>query len=160
MTIICYRDGVIAADTAIWANNLFVAHGIKIARRPDGYLFGGAGGNVAIQTAMADFETIGDVDDLEGPDFDELELMIVAPDGGVIELVGDLSSKLYPEFDAIGFGSEVAMGAMAAGATAEQAVAVAIDKSMGCGGDVVSLSHKRAKMIRRPVAEVLAEMRK
>lgn len=159
MTIVAYRQGIIAADTAAWSGDLFLGHTHKIARRHDGALMGGAGLISLLQATLDEFVAIDDLDDLDGPESDEIELMIAYPDGTVSDVEGDERTLLHPEFDAVGCGSEFAMGAMAAGATAEQAVAVAIERHMGCGGDVVSLTHASDKIVRKTVAEVLAEMR-
>lgn len=158
MTIIAYKGGVIAADTAVWNGDVASVHTIKIARRPDGSLLGGAGTASACATVAERFLKIEDLTKLTGTDDEDTELMMVTPDRKIWELLGKDKSWSDGEFDAIGAGAELAIGAMAAGRSAEQAVAIAIEYHRDCGGYVTSLSHRRGTLRRVPHTKILATL--
>jgi hypothetical protein len=146
-----------ASDTGVWNDMVFAGHTVKISRRKDGYLIGAAGGSSACEAIRQDFLEVEDIEELENNE-EEVTVLIAAPDGQTIEIVGGSMSSMLGDFDAIGAAQELAYGAMAAGATAEQAVAIAIEKHAFCAGDIVSITHD-GSVSRRTVADVLAEMR-
>lgn len=137
MTIICYRDGVIAADNAVFLGNIRVGSFRKIASRDDGALAAAAG-----TTSICERFNVWFVNGCQSP-FDpkdedkDFSAIIVHPDGHVQRMgyQGDEFS-IEASFYAIGFPQDFALGAMAAGATAEEAVRLCLQWHDGCGGDI------------------------
>jgi hypothetical protein len=140
MTVIAYRDGVMASDShACWANGTKLLDDTKVARRR-GHLFGLAGNDIPDLGMAVDWWLDGD-----GPYANwsvaghEFALLVVDPRGRV-ELVDQARrfTTIVAPFFAIGSGALCALGAMHAGADARQAVAAAIQWVDGCGGRVMS----------------------
>lgn len=135
MTIICYRDGVMAADSASTSDGIRVGSARKIVRMLNGGLAAGGGrnDNAALFRAWA-----------AGPRTEPLKLnegefagLIVEPDGAVMDVFRDGSVVPYDApFAVQGCAWQVAFGAMAAGACAVRAVEIAIQYSDGCYGPV------------------------
>ena len=128
MTTVVYRDGVLAADTLVVANGIVVGQKSKLFR---------VGSHSAIGFA-GDIKYMNKF--LESTPEDEF-----TGEFGAIRVVGKkvttYSGDNNPEevdapFHAIGSGWEIAMGAMAMGATAEEAVRVAMQYDVNTGGEV------------------------
>ena len=140
MTTIAYRSGVMAADSMVSIGNLVFGEMRKVARGPNGELAGASGEACDVAAALAWVE-----DGMTGQCPDLLqgtELLIAAQNGPV--LFRDRDRPLYPifgEFFALGSGSAIAMGAMAAGASAEEAVKIACRFDKGTGGEVQVIRH-------------------
>ena len=124
MTTIAYRNGVLAADTALFHNSLYCGMVDKINKVGD-FVYGFAGSLTAANQVWNWLLSGGD----EGskPNFTEsVEVLRIDLDGYVCLALSDLTFRpWYGEFFAIGSGSEAAYGAMEAGANAEKAVKVA-----------------------------------
>lgn len=126
MTTIVYRNGVMAGDTAVFDRGTYCGEMRKVYKH-DGWLLGGAG-------AVSEMVQFRDwfLDNREGkpPEVkaDQSEFMIVSPTG-VVHWCGSAQSmcEMTGTFFAIGSGFEVAVGAMAHGATALQAIEIAAD---------------------------------
>lgn len=137
MTTIAYRAGIMAADSGAWLSNVAYRTANKLAVGPDGSLHGVTGGQGECETylqwvrgGMAGEapkpEPAGDA----GDNRSSFLALVISP-------AGDLSvwtahgHELHgrPEFFALGAGSEMAIGALAAGATAEEAVAIVAEHS-------------------------------
>lgn len=147
MTIVAYRDGIMAADSAIWASDkhIICSYRKKIMRSDGGSLFG-TSGSVAnslraerhIKTCGLDFSKFKDV--LPDGNFSGL---LVMPNGKIFILEADMwPQPIRMKWAAIGAGSTFSMGALAAGASAEQAVRLAI-KHTDCGGGPVQVERLR-----------------
>lgn len=154
MTIIVYRSGVMAADTAVWRDDLFVGHTVKIARRSDGYLIGTAGAMAPAETIRKNWLKAKNAFDIENPE-EETSVIMVCPQGLIYELCEEDWAQTEDQYAAEGAGMDVALGALSAGATAEEAVAHTIMRHAKCGGEITSYTHKSATMKRRTVLEVL-----
>lgn len=126
MTTIAYRDGIMAGDTALTDRGTYCGEHQKVFAR-DGALMGVCGclGEVA---KLRDWF----MDGAEGapPAFDDndSEALLVSGDG-VVEWIGHPSKRMVVtgEMHAIGSGFKIALGAMAAGATASRAIEIACD---------------------------------
>lgn len=138
MTVVCYKDGVMAADSNVVYGNLIIGSAQKVLKTDDGFLVGGSG-NLANLAMFFDWFQNED----EGkPSLDELKLedidvITVDPDGNVFII--DSSGwpmEIKADYYVSGTGSQIAMGAMAQGATAIQAVELACKFVPGCGGDI------------------------
>jgi hypothetical protein len=137
MTAIAYRSGQMAADTGVHQGDEIPYH-IKKIYRINGKLVA-ASGNIADMMGFRDWIRQG-----ANGDFVRLEVeragfngIVVEPDGTVLCMheYGPLFRYDAPFF-AIGFPKAMMIGAMAAGATAEQAVKIALAYSEGCAGGV------------------------
>lgn len=162
MTCITYRDGVIASDSQVISRTWTAMGGFdKIGRREfDGkvYLYGATG-----ETAYAAkfdkwmqspaFEVFITKDEghpnLEPAARDEqCTGLIFTPDGDCIRIEGNYPPyTIRGEYFAFGTGDNVALGAMHAGATAEQAVEAAIVHDVLSNGPVQLLTNKAKEAV-------------
>lgn len=149
MTIIAYRDGIMAADTAVTQDHMIVAHRKKVHKTAHGVLVGCAGRTSYSQAVLEAVEAmpLNDVRTgeiltiLAGAGDDGASALIVHPNGAVYTACQKTGRLILIEapYYAIGAGAEVAIGAMAVGATAVQAAAAAVKHSHYCGGAVDSM---------------------
>lgn len=135
MTTIAYRDGVMAADTASWdSNGVYFGRLRKLTRLDDGRVLGGCGSASMVLRVVNWLNGGGDkpVPDDEKP-ADRFQAIIAAPSGLVVYVDPSLTEiECHPgEFTAIGSGREVALGAMAVGASAADAVRAATEFDQG-----------------------------
>jgi len=125
MTTICYRDGVLAADTAIFDRGCYQGETVKIFRASDGRIGGLAGcfGDSAMFRDWFAKGATGEVPEFKDGDSEGL---IVYP-GGKVEWVGQKQKRIemFAPFHALGSGFCVALGALYAGASAQRAVEIA-----------------------------------
>lgn len=141
MTVIAYRDGVLATDSACFINGIR-AGTVRKAYEYRGWLFGWCGASGFERTVRAMIDHLEEVDRLEGaaawPALPaECSVLLVSP-AGLVDSVTEHSrwEPISADFLAIGSGCEVAVGAMDQGASAEEAVRAAIRRNAWCGGDV------------------------
>lgn len=143
MTIICVKDNIIAADTAEWIRDVIVDYRNKIYFNSDKSIVGsGCGPASTIEFLKQSIE------------LDNFYLTHRIEDDhftGIVWRRENNSWTAYyskretlditqtPMLYAIGAGQELALGAMWAGASAEQAVQLCIDRHCLCGGTVCSL---------------------
>jgi hypothetical protein len=127
MTTIIYRDGVMAGDTALFDRGTYCGEVQKIYRSSDGALLGVCGclGTVA---ELRDWFLGGAVGDPPEMKDQESEGLLVRADG-VAEWIGPGRKRIAMtgEYFAAGSGFCVAMGALAAGSSAERAAEIACD---------------------------------
>lgn len=148
MTAIAFKDGVLAGDTmTVYEGGVKLYHQKVFKHR--GWLYGASG----------DCPEAGDLqewlfkkikDPRKAPRFNrpsfanrDFNILAVSPAGEIclIRHYGDL--EVVPSaFYAIGIGKEFCMGAMAHGASAEEAVALAIKHCESVGGDVTMVRLK------------------
>jgi 20S proteasome alpha/beta subunit len=141
MTTIVYRQGVLAADTRMIQGTAIIGDFVKIVRREDGALCGGAGDAAVVQAFQRWF-----LDGEEGdPPVEENTKALILRRRKPIELF-ECSGAIEwrPPYVAIGSGKEFALGAMFRGATAVQAVKAAMHFDPGTGGEVMVLRHDKA----------------
>lgn len=147
MTTIAYRDGVMAADSGAWHNSASHAWANKLARGPDGTLFGCAGSAAEAEAFLcwvrAGYE--GDMPKPRAKDEDSSFIVLRVPVGGPVELLTAFGTERYdaPYF-AIGSGAETALGALFVGASAERAIEAAKEHASGAFGEVRTISHRQA----------------
>jgi 20S proteasome alpha/beta subunit len=140
MTTIAYRAGILASDTAQTFNSMRIGTMQKIARRSDGTLVGAAG-DASYVTTLMKWAKSSAKGNPPLPVNDGGTGLIVSP-RGKITLVDDGGlSTCKAEYIAIGSGGEMALGAMGYGASAEEAVAVALKHDCHSGGEVVALKR-------------------
>ena len=144
MTTIAYRDGVLAADTAMArGGTLYPGSITKIVRASNGCLAGAAGtagyNGAFLRWALAGME--GDPPTAKQDDRDCDTGIIFRPDGSVVLYEPTGWFETHPGVYAIGSGREFALGAMRAGADAEQAVMAAAAHDPYTGVPVTVLRH-------------------
>lgn len=147
MTVIAYRAGIMAGDRAITSGRgMLAGTRAKIARTSAGWLVGAAG---SLSGATSTIEWVEachhDLDEFVPPrgKLANLDAIIVSPTGRVFYFDGTaFPTEVLGEYFAVGGGEEFAMGAMAVGADAIQAVQAACMLGAGLGGgiDVVRLT--------------------
>ena len=133
MTVIAVRDGVMAVDSLVAGNGCIYGEARKWREVPGvfgGGFIAGAGDLSRIQEALDDFAANGRAALEEGA------LLWLRPDGSVRLMENGKWCEYSADFYAEGSGAEMAVGAMAAGATAEEAVRIACQYSTTCGGEV------------------------
>lgn len=128
MTTIAFRNGVMASDTMLSGDNLVRGKSEKILRTPSaGHLVALCGASTMV-LPFAVWIELGEPQDAlpRLPPDSEFAAFVAYADGRFAVF----SQKFLPqfaqaEFHATGSGNEVALGAMAMGASAEEAVRVA-----------------------------------
>lgn len=138
MTTIAYRSGTLAADTLIAYHAITNGSREKIERCGD-YLVAMAGATW-IRTILEDWVRAG-CDPNEVPEQlldneSKFAALIVDSDGLAHEFDSGYLVPVHADYTAIGSGALLAMGAMAHGASAEQAVMVAAKHDKATGGPV------------------------
>jgi hypothetical protein len=140
MTTIVYRDGVLASDSRAYSGDKTpIGWKKKIHRLADGTLLGvsttSVGGDAQVRRWVEGGCQVVTNDSLKPESFTAL---MVRPDGGVFYASNNLewSGPLTGAFWAIGSGEHFALGAMAVGASAEQAVAAAIELDPWSAGEI------------------------
>jgi 20S proteasome alpha/beta subunit len=136
MTTIAYKDGILAADSGIYVGNTLIGSYTKIVQHKSG-IMGGAAGNLSDIQSFHKWLLNGAKGD--SPIFIDASGLIVSPNGK-LELISDgQRSPIQSSFIAIGSGMDIAMGALCAGATAEQAVSIAIQLHAHSEGPITVL---------------------
>lgn len=145
MSIIVYRDGVMASDSALSNDDSSIYANVKLLRLPDGTLLGGTGDQVLVQKWFRWVRCAeGPIPPEPLPTKDkEFSILMVRP--------GEPPRSLFPdgwleysgaEYMAVGSGAYFAYGALHAGANAAAAVRAAIHFSCTCGGQVQVITHE------------------
>ena len=146
MTVVAYKEGVMASDSMISLRETGdkLIFGPKVCKI--GSALVGASGSAQILRKIKEIKSHVNIlnrissildDDEEDHDFDIMVLLCGKKfvfDNSVVPC------EIYDEFFAIGSGSSLALGAMSFGASAEEAVRVAIKHNVFCGGEVYSVS--------------------
>ena len=147
MTVIVYRDGVMAADRQSTISGVRVCQVTKLARRAtDGALIGVAG-DAALASALMRWFLDGEEGvrpplHFSGDDCKTALALVIRPDGAAEEHSQSGWALVEGPFFAYGSGLEAAIAAMHMGAGAERAVEVTNLVTTGCGMgvDVVRLT--------------------
>ena len=139
MTVIAYKAGVMAADSAVWSDGVLVGHHPKISR-VNGCLVASCG-LAANKNVLVRWAKEGDFDATPywgSTKSEEMAGLVVLPDGVVLHWSSDPDPDrdIASPFFAIGCGGPVALGAMAAGASAAEAVRIATMFAAYCAGEV------------------------
>jgi 20S proteasome alpha/beta subunit len=135
MTVIAYRDGALASDSLCTCADVRASSTVKIARCPDGSLCGASGysGDAA---AFIRWCVAGRPEDAK-PKLTSLCALVISPSGEILMFEESLNwAVLDAPYYATGSGHALAIGAMAHGASAVEAVAIAIKHHTGCGGAI------------------------
>lgn len=141
MTTICWRDGVMCADSL--ATDDTAIQVCKLAQLPDGQVAGGAGDLGEVAAGLAYLANGGDAPLIPNSCF----LYTVA--GACYVASAGWPGLPVKGFAAIGSGSQGAMVVMKMGASARDAVAAVSGVDPATGGEIDTFEVKRGKR-RRP----------
>jgi len=146
MSVVAYRDGVLAADSRAYGGKWCASPGAKrkIHRLEDGTRIGITSGIVGMPERFLAWLAAGADPKAWGEGAPDLRALIIKP-GGEVFLVDDglhFSGPIECEFYAIGSGGDFALGAMAAGMPAREAVGIACQFDQHCGGPVTVLHEE------------------
>jgi hypothetical protein len=142
MTIVVYRDGMLASDSCVSDDGVPTGSFQKIIRTPR-YLVGATGDAegmiLAMRWGMANFRQSAKDKALAN-----CEATIIRINSkGVVEFwEGSAFYEVTAPFHAIGGGQHYALGALAHGATAEEAASIACQYSAVCKGPIHVLKLK------------------
>lgn len=158
MTVIAYRKGILAGDSC-WseASGLLVNIQNKLVRLSAGAIYGGAGAPddralLKLLQNVRSPEQLPQLRDLQEPYLGDLECLLILPDRTVWTIESGPDGygvcPVKTPFAAIGAGREIAMGALAANKTAEEAVRIACDWHRTCCRPVHTLHLKEDTTVR------------
>lgn len=136
MTVIAFRDGLMSADSLMSSGGTRAGWVRKVAKGKGGHL-GGVAGEAGAGLKFLQWVEKGAKGKMPGGD---ISAIFVKPDGSVFLI--DKTAILIPSdapFYATGTGGDLALGVMAAGAEADEAVLAAIKFDVHCGGAVTSV---------------------
>lgn len=156
MSLVVFKGGVMAADSATWQGPIMVRDdAVKVHRTPAGLLIGCVGLVHIIQA----FDAWADQGFPEGtvlPDAEEesdFGAFVMQRDGSVVEYDYKMNhERAERPFGAIGYGTEFALGLLVAGLSAKEVVTKAVKHVAYVGGKVTALDIKDA-----PAAEEVEE---
>lgn len=140
MTVIAIKDGIIAADSASSANDRTTHYTAKIfpVKPEHGGGYVAASGAWALgQAAARKYAETGVAPDEKA---DQFNLHLLRPDGTTARCEDGCWFDVDAPFMAGGSGADFAAGAMAAGATAFEAVKLACEYMAFCGGPIRTFS--------------------
>jgi len=143
MTTIAYKQGVLASDTGATMGGSRLGRVEKIVRAADGRL-AAAAGNAAYAHAFRAWVLKGEGEppSAKSDDPSVANRGIIFHPCGRIQVFEDVGSfDVTAPYYAIGSGRPEALGAMHAGATAEQAVRAAMEHDEHTFGEVLVLTH-------------------
>lgn len=141
MTVIAFRDGVMASDSGAFSGDRVWPWVRKVARGPDGVLFGVAG-SLSVAGPFLEWVDGGYVGPRPGlcsdrGDEHDVEVLVARPDGQlrILTAHGEETFDGAP-YLTLGGADPFALGALFAGADAETAVRAAIEHSKSAAGKV------------------------
>lgn len=143
MTTIAYRDGVLAADTLVAYTTYTNGYTDKIAYC-GGHLVALAGA-AFLRVPLEEWVTAG-CNDADVPDVllvhkDKFQALIVDEQGRCWEFDHGFLVQVKAQYTAIGSGGQMAMGAMAFGASAVEAVHAACQHDKNSGGGITQVPY-------------------
>ena len=138
MTIVVARDGVIASDSGVQGGDTYLWDVPKILRTDGGFIGLAGEWPKAFEIAAKYAEGQEDIPGTADKRFEFIELL----PGGKIQVSSDCRFwvEVSEQYAAIGSGLIVAYGALDMGASAEEAVRIAIKRDVDCLGEL--RSHK------------------
>lgn len=143
VTTIAYRDGVLAADTAMCQGGVMIGTIVKIVRRDDGDM-AAAAGDAAYNAAFNAWFMAGENGSPPEAKSEDIFLdrgMIFRKSGQIEVFEPRGKFACQAPYIAVGSGRESALGAMFAGADAETAIKAAIQLDPHTGGEITVLRH-------------------
>ncbi len=133
MTTIAYRDGYVAADSASWKGDVLMGYVNKIHEVSEGVVFVGCGVLHEVRSMVESYESRTPF-----PELKDATVVQFNPNKRIMEYGSEGYAFLcdHKTYMAWGSGSQLALGAMAAGATAEEAVKAAVKHDAFTAGKV------------------------
>lgn len=154
MTTVCYKNGILAFDSRVCANNMIIQKEFIKGIKTENYLCAYAGdvgfGEMFLEWVKNGMNPSDPPKTMINNSAEDLEALVIDKRGNVT-LWNSAPSGMLPvslgkiSFYAIGTGAEFAFGAMEAGFTAKEAVEVAIKYDHNSGQPVKTISFKRRK---------------
>lgn len=138
MSVIAYKNGIIAADNAMTRDNSMLVKGCKLFKVRSGprkgFVIGYVGDVGELNRIAKQYMTGEDGPVPCVPDDSDNEIVVMDPTGGIIEVDhAMIETELDAEpFFAWGTGGAYAFGAMEMGASAVEAVRIACKYDRGC----------------------------
>lgn len=150
MTVIVYRSGILASDSLSSFFDEVGVYGVtKLTTSPDGWVFGFTGPTAACYQAQQlykkGFDHTKNPNDSKKDETGKISGLAVSWKDEVFMLGDEGWYPIKSEYCAIGSGSSHAVGALAAGASATQAVEIAIKHNPFCGGDIIVICPTEPK---------------
>lgn len=138
MTVVAYRNGIIAADTLMTTEGLKVGNVRKVVKTSDGCLAGVAG----TIDYCAEFLAWAQTDrEYPAPKYNkDSEAILIDASGKIHYYCGKQHIVILDAYMAIGCGAPYALAAMYVGADAKDAVDAAMHLHTNCGGRIMSES--------------------
>lgn len=137
MTTLAYRDGELATDSRVTQGDMIVSDTRrKVHRLRDGSLMAWAG---SVQQAELLLQAMRKTKKVTSPKLTDIAALHLRADGSLWEYEGEAWVKQDPGYYATGSGAPYAFAAMDAGASAKDAVRIAIKRDASSGGRVQSL---------------------
>lgn len=140
MTTIAYRRGVLASDSLVTCNGLRDGYAQKIYRV--GPLLVAGAGSAAICTRFVEWVRAGMKGESPWYGEDSGNSMIITPEDQIVVWGSSGSWVSDSDFYALGSGERLALGAMAYGASAEEAVECAIRFDVYSGGPIKTVRRE------------------
>lgn len=140
MTTIACDGKSMAGDTLVTSGSEIVGYAIKIERTKDGRIFGSAGPGDDCRR-FAQWMQGGDKPELSN----DFSALILTLDGTVYYVGATLEPSEFIVPQALGSGGDFAIGAMLAGKSPRDAVAIAIERDTRSGGDI-TVEHLELRM--------------
>lgn len=155
MTVIAYKDGVMACDSCWSDNGLVVNSANKIVKLSAGGLLGEAGDSdtrdiIRLLDKVKKADQLPEREAISKLGIDYAAILAL-PDGTLWNVYADIEKKdygLFPirlPFAAVGCGRQIAIGAMAAGASAVQAASIACQWDTHCRLPIHQAKLQRAQ---------------
>jgi len=150
MTVIVFRDGILASDSLSSTYDEVGVFGVvKLMESSNGWVFGFTGPTAACYKAQQLYKKVFDhtknPNDNKKDETGKISGLAVSWKNEVLMLGDEGWYPIKSEYCAIGSGSSHAVGALAAGASATQAVEIAIKHNPYCGGEIVVICPQEPK---------------
>ena len=138
MTTLAYRDGELATDGRVTAGDMIISdRRKKVHRLKDGSIVAWSGSVQSAELLMRHLRS--NKRDHQPPHMENIGALWLRLDGTLWEYEGEAWVKQDPGYYATGSGSPYAFAAMDAGASAKEAVRIAIKRDANSGGRVQAL---------------------
>lgn len=173
MTTVVYRDGVMMSDGQVSFGDRIDQTNLKKVRKINGCLVGGAGRLSSVLQFFSWFEEWSNAQLVQGDsphvqvfipeclDDEDFTGLVVFTDGVIFMYEGGKRCYEIPgeKYYAIGSGADFALSAMDAGATAEEAITVAIKRDVFSGGEIFKeeLEEEQQELTRELASEMNKE---
>lgn len=135
MTTIAYKDGVLASDTLGTSGGLRDCNRIQKVHKVGPLLVAGAGAS-ALCARFTEWVRAGMKGDSPWTGNEGGNSLIIMPDDTILVFGMNGPWRVKQPVYAMGSGESLALGAMAAGASAEQAVEIAMRYDIYSGGEI------------------------